>query len=158
MEASPCSNVPTSCGKPSQESVGCYSSKGGTNSILMPMILELDIRRVGVHILLVMSCILLFHVLCKLTVKVIQAPFIPMTPEYLVSGFWCAGNKNVHSDRITIDNHYKCNTNVWTGSHKSHEYWAPGGTSADLENICLWLSYGVKEYPGPGDGDWWSSE
>uniref|UniRef100_A0AAZ3SGF1 Uncharacterized protein n=1 Tax=Oncorhynchus tshawytscha TaxID=74940 RepID=A0AAZ3SGF1_ONCTS len=29
MEASPHSNVPTSSGKPSQKSVGCYSSKGG---------------------------------------------------------------------------------------------------------------------------------
>ena len=37
---SPRSNVPTSSGKPSQKSGGCYSSKGGTNSILMPMILE----------------------------------------------------------------------------------------------------------------------
>ena len=30
----------TSSGKPSQKSEGCYSSKGGTKSILMPMILE----------------------------------------------------------------------------------------------------------------------
>ena len=30
----PRSNVPTSGGKPSQKSGGCYSSKGGTNSIL----------------------------------------------------------------------------------------------------------------------------
>ena len=29
MEASPCSNVPTSSGKPCQKSGGCYSSKGG---------------------------------------------------------------------------------------------------------------------------------
>uniref|UniRef100_A0A8C7RC61 Uncharacterized protein n=1 Tax=Oncorhynchus mykiss TaxID=8022 RepID=A0A8C7RC61_ONCMY len=29
MEASPPSNVPTSSGKPSQKSVGCYSRKGG---------------------------------------------------------------------------------------------------------------------------------
>ena len=36
----PCSNVPTSGGKPSQKSGGCYSSKGGNNSILLPMILE----------------------------------------------------------------------------------------------------------------------
>ena len=34
------SNVLTSSGKPSQKSGGCYSSKKGTNSILMPMILE----------------------------------------------------------------------------------------------------------------------
>jgi hypothetical protein len=34
------SNVLTSSGKPSQESGGCYSSKGGTNSILMSMTLE----------------------------------------------------------------------------------------------------------------------
>ena len=40
MEARPRSNVPTSSGKPSQESGGCCSSKGGTNSILMPMILR----------------------------------------------------------------------------------------------------------------------
>jgi hypothetical protein len=38
------SNVPTSSGKPSQNSGGCYSSKGGTNSILMPMILKWDVR------------------------------------------------------------------------------------------------------------------
>ena len=31
------------------------AAKGGTNSILMPMILERDVRRAGVHILLVMS-------------------------------------------------------------------------------------------------------
>jgi hypothetical protein len=41
MEASPCSNVPTSNGKHPQMSVGCYISKGLTNSILMPVILEL---------------------------------------------------------------------------------------------------------------------
>ena len=35
-----CSNVPTSSGKPSQKSGGCYSSKGDTNSIFMPMVLE----------------------------------------------------------------------------------------------------------------------
>jgi hypothetical protein len=46
MEASPRSNVPTSSGKPSQKTGGCYSSKGGTNSILMPGI------RACVHILL----------------------------------------------------------------------------------------------------------
>uniref|UniRef100_A0AAZ3SH37 Transposable element Tc1 transposase n=1 Tax=Oncorhynchus tshawytscha TaxID=74940 RepID=A0AAZ3SH37_ONCTS len=40
MEEGPRSNVPTSRGKPSQKSGGCYSSKGGTNSILIPMILE----------------------------------------------------------------------------------------------------------------------
>ena len=57
MEASPCSNVLTSSGKPSQKSGGCYSSKGGTNSILVPMILEWDVRQAGVHILLVMYCI-----------------------------------------------------------------------------------------------------
>ena len=34
------SNVTTSSGKPSQKSGGCYCSKGGTNSMLMPMILE----------------------------------------------------------------------------------------------------------------------
>ena len=34
------SNVPTASGKPSQKSGGCYRSKGGTNSILMAMILE----------------------------------------------------------------------------------------------------------------------
>ena len=33
---------------------GCYSCKGGTNSILMPMNLEWDVQRAGVHILLVM--------------------------------------------------------------------------------------------------------
>uniref|UniRef100_A0AAZ3PLM5 Uncharacterized protein n=1 Tax=Oncorhynchus tshawytscha TaxID=74940 RepID=A0AAZ3PLM5_ONCTS len=38
--ACPYSNVPTSSGKPSQKNKGCYSSKGGTISILMPMILE----------------------------------------------------------------------------------------------------------------------
>ena len=42
-------NVPTSSGKPSQKSGGCYSSKGGTNSISRPMILEWDDRRVFVH-------------------------------------------------------------------------------------------------------------
>ena len=36
----PHSNVPTSSGKPSQKSGGCYSSKGGTDSILIPMVLE----------------------------------------------------------------------------------------------------------------------
>jgi hypothetical protein len=36
MEANPCSNVPTSSGKLSQNSGGCYSSKGRTISILMP--------------------------------------------------------------------------------------------------------------------------
>uniref|UniRef100_A0A4W5P0E6 LETM1 domain containing 1 n=1 Tax=Hucho hucho TaxID=62062 RepID=A0A4W5P0E6_9TELE len=35
MEASPHSNVPTSSGKPSHNSGGCYSCKGGTNSILI---------------------------------------------------------------------------------------------------------------------------
>jgi hypothetical protein len=43
MEASPRSNVPTSAGKPFQKSGGYYSSKGGTNSILMPIILKLDV-------------------------------------------------------------------------------------------------------------------
>ena len=51
---SPFSKVPTSSGKASQKSGGCYSSKGGTNFILMPMILELDVRQTGVLILLVM--------------------------------------------------------------------------------------------------------
>ena len=32
--------VPTSSGKPSQKSGGCYRTKGGTNSILMAIILE----------------------------------------------------------------------------------------------------------------------
>ena len=32
--------VPTSSGTPSQKIGGCYSSKGGTNTILIPMILE----------------------------------------------------------------------------------------------------------------------
>jgi hypothetical protein len=54
LNGSPRSNVPTSSGKPSQKSEGCYSSKGGNNSILMPMILEGDVQRAGVHILLVM--------------------------------------------------------------------------------------------------------
>ena len=54
-----CSNVPTSSGKPSQKRGGCYSSKKGTNSIFMPMILEWDFRWAGVHILLVMWCILI---------------------------------------------------------------------------------------------------
>ena len=53
MEASPRRNVPTSSGKPSQKSGGCYCSKGGINSILMSMILEWDVWRAGVHILLV---------------------------------------------------------------------------------------------------------
>ena len=48
------SNVPTSSGKPSKNKGGCYNSKGATNSILMPMILELNVRRAGVHILWVM--------------------------------------------------------------------------------------------------------
>jgi hypothetical protein len=39
-------------GKPSQKSGDCYSSKGVTNSILMPVILEWDIRWASVHILL----------------------------------------------------------------------------------------------------------
>jgi hypothetical protein len=39
----------TSSGKPSQKRGGCYSSKGRTNSILMPMILEWYFRA-GVHI------------------------------------------------------------------------------------------------------------
>jgi hypothetical protein len=38
MEASPHSNVPTSSGNRIVEAV--ISAKGGTNSILMPMILE----------------------------------------------------------------------------------------------------------------------
>ena len=50
----PCSTVSTSSGKLSEERGGCYSSKGGTNSILMPMILELDVRRADVLILLAM--------------------------------------------------------------------------------------------------------
>ena len=50
MEASPCSNVPTSSGKPSQKSGGCYSRKVGTNSISMPMILEWDVWWAGIHI------------------------------------------------------------------------------------------------------------
>ena len=33
-------DVPSSSGKPFQKSGGCYSSKGGTNSILMLMILD----------------------------------------------------------------------------------------------------------------------
>ena len=53
-ESKSLSNVPTSSRKPSHKSGGCYSSKGGTNSILMPMILEWDVWRAGVHILLVM--------------------------------------------------------------------------------------------------------
>uniref|UniRef100_A0A0E9PUQ8 Uncharacterized protein n=1 Tax=Anguilla anguilla TaxID=7936 RepID=A0A0E9PUQ8_ANGAN len=46
MEASPCSNAPASSTKPSQKSGDCYSSKGWTNSILMPTILNtmLDAR------------------------------------------------------------------------------------------------------------------
>jgi hypothetical protein len=40
METSPHSNFTTSSGKPSQNSGGCYRSKGETNSISMPMILE----------------------------------------------------------------------------------------------------------------------
>jgi hypothetical protein len=44
MKASPRRNVPTYSGKPSQKSGGCYRSKGGTNSILMSMILEVDVR------------------------------------------------------------------------------------------------------------------
>jgi hypothetical protein len=47
------SNVPTSRGRPSQKSGCCYSS-WGTNSILMPIILEWDVQQAGVHILLVM--------------------------------------------------------------------------------------------------------
>ena len=45
MEASLRSNVRTSSGKTSQKSGGCYSSKRGTNSILMLMILEWDASR-----------------------------------------------------------------------------------------------------------------
>jgi hypothetical protein len=33
------------------------ASKGGTNSTLMPMILECDVRRAGVHMLLVKYCV-----------------------------------------------------------------------------------------------------
>jgi hypothetical protein len=44
------SNVPTS--RRRVEAV--IAAKGGTNSILMPMILEWDVRHAGVHILLVM--------------------------------------------------------------------------------------------------------
>ena len=54
LEASPRSSVPTCSGNPSQKSGGCYSSKSGTNSILMPMMLEWDVRRADVHILLAM--------------------------------------------------------------------------------------------------------
>jgi hypothetical protein len=43
-----------SSGKPSQNSESCYSSKWGTDSILMPMILEWNVWQGGVHILLVM--------------------------------------------------------------------------------------------------------
>ena len=40
--------VPSFSGKTSQKSGGgCYSSKGGTNSILMPMILEWDVWQAG---------------------------------------------------------------------------------------------------------------
>ena len=42
MEETASSNVSTSSGKSSQKSGGCYSSKGETKSILMPMILEWD--------------------------------------------------------------------------------------------------------------------
>jgi hypothetical protein len=45
MESSPYRNVPTSSGKHSQKSEGCYSSNGGTNSIFMLMTLECDVRR-----------------------------------------------------------------------------------------------------------------
>jgi hypothetical protein len=38
MEASPCSNVPTSIGKHSQKSGGCISRKGGINSIITTII------------------------------------------------------------------------------------------------------------------------
>ena len=48
------SNAPISSRKPSQKSRGCYSSEGGPNSILMPMILEWYFRRAGVHILLIL--------------------------------------------------------------------------------------------------------
>jgi hypothetical protein len=44
MEARPRSNVPTSSGKPSQKSGDCYSG-GGSNSILMAMILEGDVKQ-----------------------------------------------------------------------------------------------------------------
>ena len=52
LEASPRSNVPTSSRKHSQRSGGCYSSKGGTNSILIPIILEWDVQPIGLHIFL----------------------------------------------------------------------------------------------------------
>ena len=48
-----CSNM--QC-KAFPEEGGFYSSKGGINSILMLMILECDIRRAYVHILLFMQC------------------------------------------------------------------------------------------------------
>ena len=50
---SPRSNVPMSSGKPPQKSGGCYSSKGGTNFILMLIIFLGDVRRAGVHIFLI---------------------------------------------------------------------------------------------------------
>jgi hypothetical protein len=46
--------LPSSSGTRSQKSAGCYISKGGTNSILMPMVLEWAVHRAGVHWLLIM--------------------------------------------------------------------------------------------------------
>ena len=68
-------NVPTSSGKPSQKSGGCYSSKGWTNSILIPMILEWGVGRAGVHIFLALAIYIYIiintgtHVLCRQTNK-----------------------------------------------------------------------------------------
>ena len=44
-EASPCSNVPTSSGKPSQKSGGCYSSKVGTEfpGFLDKLVIKFDL-------------------------------------------------------------------------------------------------------------------
>lgn len=38
MGQNPHKNTPKFCGKPSQNSGGCYSSKEGTNSILVPLL------------------------------------------------------------------------------------------------------------------------
>jgi hypothetical protein len=53
MEASPCINVQTSSIE-LRRVESAIAAIGGTNSLLMLKILEWDVRRAGVHILLVM--------------------------------------------------------------------------------------------------------
>jgi hypothetical protein len=73
VEASPHSNVTTSSWKPSQKSGGCYSGKGGTNSIILHMILEWDVWRAGDRI----SCL-------SSNIQCIQKVFRPLDFSHIL--------------------------------------------------------------------------